>query len=297
MNIYLAPDQRPKTETAIAIGSFDGVHLGHQALLEELKRKASEYRVPSVVYTFDPPTKVLTCGVEFLSSLPEKVELLAQRGIDEVVAVPFTPEFAAKHKTEFLADLKLLRPRAVVIGQDFYFGKGRAGNAQDLLGICEDVLSVPLQRQGGEDIKSTRVRDCLRAGDVAAAARLLGRPYAARGVVVAGDRLGRTIGYPTANVEVPAGKALPSGIYAVYLSAARQRRIGMAYIGTRPAVGGKERRFEVNIFDFSDDLYGQEVQVEFMAYLRGDQPFAGLEALQTQLAHDEMMARAALGGP
>ncbi|GHG08375.1 riboflavin biosynthesis protein [Deinococcus piscis] len=295
MKTYVAPDQRPDTDTVVAIGSFDGVHLGHQALLAQLKAKAREYRVPSVVYTFDPPTKVLMKGVEYLSTLPEKLELLTLYGIDETVAVPFTPEFAARDKAAFLDDLRLLRPRAVVVGEDFYFGKARAGGVDDLRDVTRDVMVVPIHGVSGEDIKSTRVREYLREGDVAGAARLLGRPYAAQGVVVQGDQLGRTIGYPTANLRVPEGKALPLGVFAVRVTDDRGRAWGgMANIGTRPTVGGEERRFEVNLFDFSGDLYGQELQVQFVARLRGEQRFSGLDELKAQLAKDAEDARAAL---
>lgn len=296
IQLYVAPDQRPHTPTVVAIGSFDGVHLGHQALLAQLKAKAREYRVPSVVYTFDPPTKVLMKGVEYLSSLPEKAELLALHGIDEVVAVPFTREFAARDKAEFLDDLRLLQPRAVVVGEDFYFGKARAGTAEDLRAVAADVAIVPIHGVSGEDIKSSRVRDYLRSGDVRAAAWLLGRPYAAQGVVVQGDQLGRTIGYPTANIRVPEGKAVPLGVYAVRVSNDKNQMWGgMANIGTRPTVGGLERRFEVNLFDFAGDLYGEELTVQFVERLRGEQKFDGLDALKAQLARDAEGARAALG--
>lgn len=295
MKTYVAPDQRPDTDTVVAIGSFDGVHLGHQALLAQLKAKAREYRVPSVVYTFDPPTKVLTKGVEYLSTLPEKLDLLTVYGIDETVAVPFTPEFAARDKSAFLDDLRLLRPRAVVVGEDFYFGKARAGGVDDLRDVTRDVMVVPIHGVSGEDIKSTRVREYLREGDVTGAARLLGRPYAAQGVVVQGDQLGRTIGYPTANIRVPEGKALPRGVFAVRVADDRGGNWGgMANIGVRPTVGGEERRFEVNLFDFAGDLYGQELQVQFVARLRGEQRFSGLDELQAQLARDAEEARAAL---
>lgn len=295
MKTYVSPDQRPHTDTVIAIGSFDGVHLGHQALLAQLKVKAREYRVPSVVYTFDPPTKVLMKGVEYLSTLPEKAELMALHGMDEMVAVPFTREFANRDKSAFLEDLRLLRPRAIVVGEDFYFGKARAGNAEDLRQICADVVVVPIHGLSGEDIKSTRVREYLREGNVTAAARLLGRPYAAQGVVVEGDKLGRTIGFPTANIRVPEGKSLPEGVYAVRVTDDKGVQYsGMANIGTRPTVGGLERRLEINLFDFAGDLYGEELNVAFIERLRGEQKFGGLDELKAQLARDAEAARAAL---
>ncbi|WP_424952382.1 riboflavin biosynthesis protein RibF [Deinococcus sp.] len=294
MKTYVSPTQRPDTETVVAVGSFDGVHLGHQALLARLKERARHYRVPSVVYTFDPPTRVLTQGVEFLSTLPEKLDLLTRYGIDEVIAVPFTTEFASRPKEAFLDDLRLLRPRALVVGEDFHFGRGRAGGLSDLKEVCANVVALPMHSLGGQDIKSTRVREMLKLGDVEGASRFLGRHYDAQGVVVQGDRLGRTIGYPTANIRVPEGKALPLGVFAAKTFVEGRAYPGMANVGYRPTVNGRELRFEVNLFDFGGDLYGQEVQVKFWHLLRGEQKFGGLDELKAQLALDEQNARARL---
>ncbi|WP_102126917.1 riboflavin biosynthesis protein RibF [Deinococcus planocerae] len=299
MKTYVSPSQRPDTETVVAVGSFDGVHLGHQALIAQLKARAREHRVPSVVYTFDPPTRVLTQGVEFLSTLPEKLDLLARYGVDETVAVPFTAEFAARPKEAFLDDLRTLRPRAIVVGEDFHFGRGRAGGVADLREVTREVVALPMHQLGGDDIKSTRIRELLKAGDVEGVQRLLGRHYDAQGVVVQGDRLGRTIGWPTANIRVPEGKALPLGVFAVVaiteLGPHHQRRHhGMANVGFRPTVNGQGRRFEVHLFDYEGDLYGEEVQVKFFTRLRGEQRFAGLDELKAQIARDAEGAREAL---
>ena len=291
MKTYISPAQRPDTETVVAVGSFDGVHLGHQALLARLKERSRHHRVPSVVYTFDPPTRVFTQGVEFLSTLPEKLELLARYGIDEVIAVPFNREFASRPKEAFLDDLRLLRPRALVVGEDFHFGKDRAGGLSDLKDVCADVVALPMHSLSGEDIKSTSVREMLKVGDVEGASRFLGRHYDAQGVVVKGDQLGRTIGYPTANIRVPEGKALPLGVFAAKTFIDGASHPGMANVGFRPTVNGRELRFEVNLFDFSGDLYGKEVQVKFWHFLRGEQRFGGLDELKAQLAHDEQNAR------
>ncbi|WP_019010317.1 riboflavin biosynthesis protein RibF [Deinococcus aquatilis] len=296
MKTFISPGQRPDTETVVAIGSFDGIHLGHQALIAQLKAKAREHRVPCVVYTFDPPTRVLTQGVEFLSTLPEKLELLARYGVDETVAVPFTAEFAARPKEAFLDDLRLLRPRTVVVGEDFHFGRGRMGSAADLTEVTPEVVVVPIHGLGGEDIKSTRIREYLKTGDVDGARRLLGRHYDAQGVVVHGDQLGRTIGWPTANISVPDGKALPMGVFAVVAIGDHGRWHGMANVGFRPTVNGKTRRFEVHLFDYEGDLYGQELHIKFFAHLRGEQKFSGLDALKAQLQQDAADARAALVG-
>lgn len=299
MKTYVSPTQRPDTETVVAVGSFDGVHLGHQALLAQLKARGREHRVPTVVYTFDPPTRVLTQGVEFLSTLPEKLDLLARYGIDETIAVPFTAEFAARPKEAFLDDLRALHPRSIVVGEDFHFGRGRAGGLADLRGVTREVVALPMHQLGGEDIKSTRIREYLKVGDVEGAARLLGRHYDAQGVVVPGDRLGRTLGWPTANIRVPEGKALPLGVFAVVAITERgpgnpQRHHGMANVGFRPTVNGRGRRFEVHLFDFDGDLYGEEVQVKFFTHLRGEQKFSGLDELKAQIARDAEAAREAL---
>jgi riboflavin kinase/FMN adenylyltransferase len=255
--------------------------------------------VPSVVYTFDPPTRVLMQGVEFLSTLPEKLDLLTRYGVDEVVAVPFTPEFAARPKEAFLDDLRTLRPHTVVVGEDFHFGRGRAGGVDDLRAVTPEVVTLPIHQLGGEDIKSTRIREYLKLGDVDGARRLLGRHYDAQGVVVQGDHLGRTIGFPTANISVPDGKALPLGVFAVVVIGdpalpGGSRWHGVANVGVRPTVNGTTRRFEVNVFDFEGDLYGQELQVKFFAHLRGEQKFSGLDELKAQIARDAEAARQAL---
>jgi len=291
---YQSPRQRPDTDTVIAIGSFDGVHLGHQALIKHLRELARTYRVPSVVYTFDPPTRVLTQGTEYLSTLPEKLALLERSKVDEVIAVSFTREFAARTKEEFLGDIATLRPRAIVVGEDFGFGKGRAGKLDDLRTVTPELHALPMFQLTGRDIKSTRIRELLQAGDVEGAAELLGRTYDAVGVVVGGDKLGRTIGFPTANVKVPAGKLLPPGVFAVAVWMDGERFVGMANVGRRPTVEGTDTRLEVNLFDFDGDLYGREVQVKFKRFLRGEQKFASLDELKAQLARDQERARTAL---
>lgn len=291
MKTYISPTQRPDTQTVVAIGSFDGVHLGHQALIAQLKAKARQYSVPSIIYTFDPPTRVVMQGVEFLSTLPEKLELLARYGVDETIAVPFTPEFAKRPKEDFLDDLRSLRPQAIVVGQDFHFGRQRAGSTEDLHTICGEIVALEMHQLGGDDIKSTRIRGLLLEGDVEGISHLLGRHYDAQGVVVQGDRLGRTIGWPTANIQVPKGKALPTGVFAVVAVGDQGRWHGVANIGIRPTLAGTERRFEVHLFDFSGDLYGHELQIKFFNKIRAEKKFKNLEELQTQIAKDAARAQ------
>lgn len=291
MKTYQSPSTRPSTDTVIAIGSFDGVHLGHRHLLEILRERAKHFGVPSVVYTFDPPTRVLTQGTPYLCTLPEKLALLEQYHIDEVIVTPFTPEFAARPKEAFLDDLRTLRPKAIVVGEDFGFGKGRSGTTHDLAAITPELITLSMQLLDSEPIKSTRIRESLHLADIDSAARLLGRDYEAVGVVVHGDQLGRTIGFPTANIAVPQGKLLPKGVYAVWISTEYGVFPAMANVGTRPTIAGAELRFEVHIFNFNADLYGQEVQVQFKHFLRTEQKFSGLDQLTAQLAQDKHNAQ------
>jgi len=293
MRVYASPHQRPNTETVLAIGSFDGVHLGHQALMTALLERSRFYSVPAVVVTFDPPTRVLFQGVRYLCTLPEKVAVLERYKVDEVIAIPFDLLYAGRPKDAFLEDLKVMRPCAIIVGEDFGFGKGRAGSTLDLEPIAGELVRIPLQTLEGKAIKSTHIRACLERGDVEEAARFLGRSYDAIGVVVHGDARGRTLGYPTANIAVPGGKALPLGVFAVHLLEGGRTYPGFANVGYRPTVveDAPDLRLEVHLFDFQGDLYGAEVQVKFRRFIRGERKFSGLEELKNQLRTDEHAAR------
>ncbi len=275
----------PKGKKIVAIGSFDGVHLGHRALLSQAKRLSKASGIPLLVYTFDPPTKVFTKGVPVLSTLSEKAELLAQAGADLVLAVPFNAEFAARSKTGFLEDLKRLEPERIVVGEDFRFGRGRQGSPDDLRQVAP-TETVPLLCLQGAPVKSTRIRKLLEAGEVELARHLLGRPYEIRGIVVRGEGLGKTLGYPTANLETPPQKVLPPGVFAVRVRRGNDLLGGVANVGTRPTLKGKEKRLEVHIFAPVGDIYGQELSVTFLKRLRPEQRFAGLEALKAQIQRD-----------
>ena len=295
MLVYQNPLDRPHTPSVLAIGSFDGLHHGHQALLAKQKALALEHHVPSVVYTFDQPTRVLLEGTKFLYTLAEKLKILEHYGVDEVVTVPFTIEFSKRSKEAFLEDLRVLMPKAIVVGDDFRFGQGRSGGLDDLRGITPELIALEQQAIGLEIIKASKIRALLELGDVQGARVFLGRPFSARGVVVPGKQLGRTIGFPTANIAVSNGKILPPGVFAVQLEMPDGVvHGGMANVGTRPTVGGMTESLEVFVFDFDGDLYGLEVRVDFLERLRNEQKFAGLEALKAQLELDKLAARKAL---
>ena len=191
----------PKGPKVVAVGSFDGVHLGHQYLLRQALSEAKTLKAPLLVYTFDPPTKVFTRGEGFLMDLQEKVEALREVGVELILAVPFNEEFARRPPEAFLEDLRALQASRIYVGEDFRFGQGRAGGPEALERVAPTRV-VPLLSLGGEAVKSSRIRALLREGRVEEARHLLGRLYGAYGVVVEGDRMGRRLGFPTANLAV-----------------------------------------------------------------------------------------------
>jgi riboflavin kinase/FMN adenylyltransferase len=292
MLVYQRAADRPHSPCALAIGSFDGLHVGHKALLARLMRIAAEGHVPSVVYTFDQPTRVLLQGTKYLYTLAEKLKILESIGIDEVVAVPFTREFSLRSKEDFLEELAVLSPSAIVVGDDFRFGHDRSGSASDLQAIARSVVTFPIQQQGGRPVHATLIRDLIGSSDVAGARALLGRPFTARGVVITGDQRGRTIGVPTANVALSEGKIVPPGVFAVRVLLPDGSLVdGVANVGSRPTVDGHEERLEVHLLDFEGDLYGLEVRVDFLAHIRSEQRFTSLDELKAQIAADIARAR------
>ena len=300
MRRQLPPTTASLTEVSarggvLSIGNFDGVHVGHRLLLERMRTAARTRGAPSVVVTFFPPARVLFGGGQSLMTPAEKLVALAEYEPDVVVNTPFDRDFANTDKEAWLAQLAALAPSLIVVGQDFRFGKGRTGGLDDLGRVTEALEAFSLLERGGAVVSSSRVRELLGSGEVAAAALLLGAPYLVRGVVTRGRQLGRTIGFPTANLEVPAGKVLPPGVFAVRLEVDGRALDGMANVGPRPSFPEAPPALEVHVFDFAGDLYGAELDVRFIERLRGQVAFAGVDALRAQLSLDERAARAALG--
>lgn len=278
----------------IALGNFDGVHLGHRSLLTRARERADELGVPLAAVSFFPPAKVLFDDARFLSSESEKAALLTEAGAAEVVIVPFDRAFASTPPEVFAADLAAVRPTVVVVGEDFRFGRERAGGLDLLRATLPHLEVVPLELTAGEVTKSSLIRAALAASDVERAEQMLGLPYRVAGLVVRGDQRGRTIGFPTANVASDPHKALPIGVFAVVVDTPAGRFDGMANVGPRPTFPNGAPALEAHLFGVDIDLYGRRVTVHLLQHLRPPRRFASLAELQAQLGHDAEAARAAI---
>jgi riboflavin kinase / FMN adenylyltransferase len=269
---------------AVALGTFDGVHLGHRRVLEA----ARDTGLTSTVVTFDPhPRTALGNRVDLLSTLERRLELIAETGVDEALVVEFTLDLAQLEPDEF-AD-RVLRPlgtEVVVAGEDFRFGRGRRGDLELLAGLGFDVRPVELL----EGVSSTRIRERVAEGAVEEAAGLLGRPVEVEGVVVTGNARGGTLGFPTANLGVRPDLVVPA--FGIYAGSTLGHRAAIS-IGTNPHYGGRERRVEAFVLDFSGDLYGQRLVIELWRRLRDEQAFANEEELIAQIARDVEETRSA----
>lgn len=295
----------PDTPVALTVGVFDGIHRGHQHLIRQTAQAAAALGGKSGMITFWPhPLEVLhpERPVRYLTMLEEKLDLLAALGaLDLVVVLPFTPALAHTSAGEFI-DLLMnhLALRVLVEGADFVFGHNREGNMAFLTAYGQahgfTVQTIDLQIADQQRISSTTVRTLLADGQVEGAAALLGRPYSARGLVMQGDQRGRLLGFPTANLGIDPQKILPAdGVYAVRVRAEDTIYQGAANIGVRPTLDGTRHLTEVHLLDVQRDLYGKELEVQFIARLRGERRFAGVEALQAQIAADVQQARLVLG--
>ncbi|MGH0037800.1 MAG: bifunctional riboflavin kinase/FAD synthetase [Myxococcota bacterium] len=303
---------RPLERPVLTIGNFDGLHLGHRTMLKTVIERARALSGRSVVYTFEPhPRKVLypEKAPRLLTTFDQKQELLEEIGVDVLVAEPFDRDFAQVTPDRFVREYihQGIRPLEVYVGYDFHYGRDREGSMRLLtetgprLGFA--VTIIPEVTVGGSDVSSTGIRDLLADGRVEDAARLLARPFAVRGTVVPGDRRGRTIGFPTANLETE-NEVLPAaGVYAGELQildegerAARVRRAAVLNVGVRPTFeDGQGFLTEAHLLDWDGDLYGRRVEVDFRHRLRGEQRFDGVEALRAQIARDVEEARQRLG--
>lgn len=301
---------RPFRRPVLTIGNFDGVHVGHQAILRLIVERARALGGESVLYTFEPhPRRVLQSekALRLLETFEQKMEMLEALGLDAVIAEPFDQAFARVEPEEFIEGYihARVRPVEVYVGYDFHFGRDRVGSMRLLtergphLGFS--VTVVPEVSVEGRDVNSTRIRQRLAEGEVEEAALLLGRAFCVRGEVTVGDRRGRTLGFPTANLA-PETEILPApGVYYGHLRRLAEGRGGRLHpavtnVGYRPTFrDGRDLVAEAHLIDFSGDLYGQEVDLSFEGRLRGEIRFASVEALREQIARDVQAARARLG--
>ena len=300
---------RDGRKAVVTIGTFDGVHRGHWEVLSEIQRRAEAVDGRSVLVTFHPhPLTIVRpeSAPPMLTTPEEKEEILAESGLDYAVFLTFSPMLAAYSPRRFVEEILVERVNVgeLVVGYDHHFGRGREGNVETLkvlgreLGFGVDVVG-PVGSQG-DAISSTRIRNALLEGDVETARAGLGRPYSLRGLVVRGDQRGRALGFPTANLEVrgagEGGKLIPPpGIYAVRGTVRLGTFDGALHVGPRPTFRGSPPTIELHLLGFEDDIYGEEVRVDFVKYLREVRPFETSEALVAQMQEDVLQAREALG--
>lgn len=285
--------------SVVSSGTFDGVHQGHQKILSRLVEIARQNDGQSVVITFWPHPRIFFGEKLFLlNSLEEKIQLLAQNAIDYLLVLPFNQALANLEAEDFVEKIYIeaLQTKKLVIGYDHHFGKNRRGNFEFLQKNLQkypfEIEEIPAQDIAEVTVSSTKIRRALLEGDIHTANLYLGYPYTFSGRVVKGDQLGRTIGYPTANLKLlNENKLVPAdGIYAVKVRLREKEFGAMLYIGNRPSLQNNEKRIEVNIFEFDAEVYGETLTVEFLDFIRPDAKLEGLEALQKQLAQDKMVS-------
>ena len=296
--------ERTRVYPVATIGNFDGHHLGHRALLQTVVETARKAQGTALVLTFEPhPVKILAPHVDlkFLTTVEEKLAHFETSGIDEVVFLEFTPNFAAMSPDQFAEDIlhRSLTLAELFVGNHFAFGKGRTGRIDDLVRFGKQygfrVHPVTPVVMEGDVVSSSRIRRLILEGKMEQATVLLGRVYGIRGAVVHGVQQGQAMGWPTANLRIPADRVVPpDGVYAARTVYSGQTFDAIAYIGTRPTFEAGERLIEVNLLDQTSDLYGQEITVQFVARVRGDHVFASADELSKQIARDVEQARISL---
>lgn len=296
-------EYRPEKHTVATIGTFDGVHFGHRAILEMIIREAKERNGKSLLISFHPHPRLVLFPennpLRLLHSLDEKISVLADLGLDRLLLLPFTREFSRTSSQVFIKDIlvKKVQMEQIVIGYDHRFGKNRGGGIDELRNFGEEldfgVEEIPPQAIDEANVSSTKIRKALKGGDIVTANKFLGYRYGFDGLVVHGEKQGRLLGYPTANMQpVDERKLIPAdGVYFVKVMAQDTWYFGMMNIGRKPTMGEFERSHEVNIFDFEGDLYNQVIRVEFVDWIRGELKFDSLDELITAIQGDEVFCR------
>ena len=306
MNIYHHLSEFKRLNHAVTtIGTFDGVHYGHQKIIKRLCELAKSTGGESVILTFFPHPRMIidpeNQDIKMINTIDEKAQILADLGVDHLIITPFTRDFSNLSPSEYIQNILIdtIGTKQIIVGYDHRFGKDRAGGMPELEQFSKiydyAIEVIPEQDINEVAVSSTKIRKSLLSGDVALAAEYLGYHFSISGPVIKGDKIGRTIGFPTANIFVEETyKLIPSdGIYAVTIehedqNGTMQLHKGMAYIGQRPTINGMTRNIEVNIFDFNQEIYGQKIKMTFLKFLRHDVKFTGLEALKEQLKLDKV---------
>ena len=300
------PDTFAQHESILTVGAFDGIHLGHQALIRELVAYAKQKGRLSGLVTFYPhPAAVLRPDrpVQYLTTPGEKAALLEPLGLDWMTVLSFTSQLATMSPRDFMRHMyERANMRGVWVGPDFALGRGRAGDVSALQRLGKEVgfrvYDAPYVTQDGDKVSSTHIRTLIRRGRVKEAARLLARPYNVSGEVVRGAQRGRCLGFPTANLDVHPERIVPAnGIYATWAYVGSERYRSVTSIGIRPTFDSGERRVETYVLDFSDDLYGCDLMIEFVARLRPEKRFTDVQDLVAQIEHDVVAARETLNTP
>ena len=300
MNIYNSIEEfKPVKNAVVTIGTFDGVHLGHRKIIERIQQLAKDSGGETVILTFFPHPRMIIHpedqSLKMINTMDEKARLLEQLGVDHLIITPFTRDFSNQTAEEYIRDILVnkIGTKKIVVGYDHRFGKDRQGGLTELQQLAAvynyEVIEIPEQDIHDVAISSTRIRQALLSDQIELANEFLGYPFSIRGKVNRGDQIGRTIGYPTANILIEETyKLIPSdGIFAVKVWLDDKEYKGMGYIGHRPTINGMTRNIEVNIFDFNQDIYSQPIRMEFLHFVRGDIKFTSLEELTIQLGKDK----------
>ncbi|CAL2062437.1 bifunctional riboflavin kinase/FAD synthetase [Tenacibaculum sp. 190524A05c] len=292
-------DFTPTHETYVTIGTFDGVHIGHQKIVKDLVKQAHDNNKKSALLTFFPhPRMVLQkeASIELINTIDERKKLLEATGLDYLIIHPFSKEFSRLTALDFVRDILVnqLNVSKLIIGYDHHFGKNREGNIEQLTEYSHiynfEVQEIPAQDIDTVAVSSTKIRRALKEGALKTANNYLGYHFTIKGKVVDGKKIGHTIGFPTANIEVKEDyKLIPkAGVYVVKSSIDSKTFYGMMNIGNRPTLNGSHQTIEVNYFDFSEDLYDQTIEIELLYFLREEEKFNSLEALTDQLKQDKL---------
>lgn len=303
MNIYEGIEKFSEVKNllprVLVVGTFDGVHLGHQKIIQQLREAAASLKGESVVLTFHPHPRMVLFpdddDLKLLSTEEEKKELLEKSGVQHLIIHPFTKKFSRLTYTEFVRDIIInkIKVKKLVVGYNHHFGRNREGSFRELKKLAPiygfELEKIPAQVLNKVEISSTKIRKALLAGDVKTANKLLNYDYSIKGKVVKGKELGREIGYPTANISIDdKHKLIPAdGIYAVTAEFENKIYKGMMSIGTNPTVGGEKRTIEVHLFDFSKDIYGKNIRIFFKQKIRDEKKFESLEALKKAIDADK----------